>query len=218
LVQILVIAKWQLTQNYSKMAGLTYRQLQKGDDLLPAAETYKELLMRPEWRHRRIEILDRDKHICTECNMYSTLNYSGAAFTSKLTGRFPNGAPYYQLVQTKILVSLHIHHKYYVLTRSPWEYESNALLCLCQGCHTKEHEKTIVPVFLNEKAKLAEDSPEEYLVCPKCGGSGYLHEFNYHMAGMCFGCNGYCFVRKISPSKDISYIGSIDRFFPDRER
>lgn len=184
------------------MASFTYRPLQRGDDLLPAAESYKELLLRPQWKQKRIEILDRDKHVCTKCNRYSTLNYSGASFTAKLIGNFPNGTPYYILVQTNNLVSLHVHHKYYVLSRSPWNYENDALICLCQNCHDQEHEKVIVPVFLDENAKLANDSPDEYLVCPKCGGSGHLTEYNYHMAGVCFGCNGYCFVRKINPPND----------------
>ena len=39
--------------------------------------------------------------------------------------------------------NLHVHHKYYVSNRLPWEYPDTALITLCNICHSKEHLKTI---------------------------------------------------------------------------
>uniref|UniRef100_A0A7C4TQ53 HNH domain-containing protein n=1 Tax=candidate division WWE3 bacterium TaxID=2053526 RepID=A0A7C4TQ53_UNCKA len=200
------------------MAGFRYRPLQAEDELFPFASTYKELLLHPEWRKRRVGILLRDKYVCTECKIFETLNCNSAAFTAKMLGSYPDHSPIYKLIQTSKPVRIHIHHRYYVLTKNSWEYEDDALVCLCQDCHTNEHEKYFIPVFRNEMAKKANDLPDEYLVCPRCGGSGFLSEYNYYMEGVCFGCNGYCFVRKITAPKQAQKVGSIDRFFPDRER
>lgn len=34
---------------------------------------------------------------------------------------------------------LHAHHKRYIKGRKPWEYESDLLECLCDGCHDVVH-------------------------------------------------------------------------------
>ena len=31
--------------------------------------------------------------------------------------------------------TLHVHHKYYVQDRKPWEYPNFALMTVCKGCH-----------------------------------------------------------------------------------
>lgn len=35
--------------------------------------------------------------------------------------------------------TLHVHHRYYVKGRLPWQYPNFALQCLCSGCHNGEH-------------------------------------------------------------------------------
>lgn len=36
---------------------------------------------------------------------------------------------------------LHVHHKYYVRGRSPWEYDDEALATLCEPCHLAVQER-----------------------------------------------------------------------------
>lgn len=37
--------------------------------------------------------------------------------------------------------TLHVHHKYYILNREPWEYPDNLLITLCENCHKHEEEE-----------------------------------------------------------------------------
>lgn len=32
--------------------------------------------------------------------------------------------------------TLNVHHRYYISGRNPWNYESDTLITLCEGCHT----------------------------------------------------------------------------------
>lgn len=34
--------------------------------------------------------------------------------------------------------TLHIHHRYYIKNREPWEYPMDALVTLCKDCHKEE--------------------------------------------------------------------------------
>ena len=36
--------------------------------------------------------------------------------------------------------TLHVHHKFYVKGREPWEYEATDLVALCEDCHEFEHD------------------------------------------------------------------------------
>lgn len=38
--------------------------------------------------------------------------------------------------------TLHVHHLYYVRARKPWEYDDDALVCLCESCHALVTEQT----------------------------------------------------------------------------
>lgn len=50
---------------------------------------------------------------------------------------------------------LHVHHKWYVSGRKPWEYSGKAYVTLCGVCHSSEHEiestarELIAAVFLH---------------------------------------------------------------------
>ena len=38
-------------------------------------------------------------------------------------------------------MQLHVHHLLYRKGCEPWDYEPEALLCLCEKCHAERHEK-----------------------------------------------------------------------------
>ena len=35
--------------------------------------------------------------------------------------------------------TLHVHHKYYISKRKPWEYDDDCFNLLCEDCHTTTH-------------------------------------------------------------------------------
>jgi hypothetical protein len=37
--------------------------------------------------------------------------------------------------------TLHVHHRYYVSKREPWNYPDFAYVCLCAKCHKEEQEQ-----------------------------------------------------------------------------
>lgn len=80
---------------------------------------------------------------------------------------------------------LHIHHKYYIMDKTAWEYEDHALITLCAVCHDKLHENQTIPVFNNEMDVLT-----DYHYCLRCHGKGVFPKFTHVEAGICFRCNG----------------------------
>jgi 5-methylcytosine-specific restriction endonuclease McrA len=84
-------------------------------------------------------------------------------------------------------IILHVHHKYYINYRLAWEYSNDALITLCQTCHQDLHNKTQIPVYINEQML----EQLHLTKCPKCNGSGYLNEYDYYLNGICFNCDGY---------------------------
>lgn len=90
-----------------------------------------------------------------------------------------------KLQSTDRFSDLNIHHKYYIENRKAWEYNDDALITLCENCHRVEHETNSVSV-LDENGQILY-TPE---ICDRCGGSGYLPEFNHCRNGICFKCGG----------------------------
>lgn len=82
--------------------------------------------------------------------------------------------------------TLHIHHKYYIKGRNPWEYENDALVTLCADCHQKRHQTTNIPMFSSTKELLKSNLP----ICDRCQGRGYIPQYYYHCEGICFKCFG----------------------------
>ena len=82
--------------------------------------------------------------------------------------------------------TLHIHHKYYIKGRNPWEYENDALVTLCADCHQKKHQTTNIPMFSSTKELLKSNLP----ICDRCQGRGYIPQYYYHCEGICFKCFG----------------------------
>ena len=83
------------------------------------------------------------------------------------------------------LKGLNIHHTYYTKECKPWEYENDSLVTLCEDCHKKRHENTGIPLYDQEKRFISNLIP-----CDRCGGSGYLPQYNHVEHGICFKCNG----------------------------
>lgn len=81
---------------------------------------------------------------------------------------------------------LHIHHKYYIKDRNPWEYENEALVTLCADCHQKRHNTTNIPLYSSEKELLTSNLP----MCSRCQGRGYIPQYHYYCEGICFKCFG----------------------------
>ena len=81
---------------------------------------------------------------------------------------------------------LHIHHKYYIKDRNPWEYENDALVTLCAECHQKRHNTTNIPLYSAEKELLIANLP----MCNRCQGRGYIPQYHYYCEGICFKCFG----------------------------
>jgi 5-methylcytosine-specific restriction endonuclease McrA len=80
--------------------------------------------------------------------------------------------------------NLHIHHKYYIKDKLPWEYNTDALQTLCWSCHEELHKNVKIPIYLNNEVC-------GYLTpCLRCFGAGQFPEFNYIQSGVCFRCNG----------------------------
>ena len=83
------------------------------------------------------------------------------------------------------LKGLNIHHTYYTRECKPWEYENDSLVTLCEDCHKKRHENTRIPLYDQEKRLISNLIP-----CDRCGGSGYLPQYNHIEHGICFKCYG----------------------------
>lgn len=89
-------------------------------------------------------------------------------------------------IKTDNPIILHVHHKYYIKGKLPWEYADESLITLCQNCHQKVHDETEIPEYINEKMLEVSDLNK----CIKCNGSGYIKTYHYYKNGICFRCNG----------------------------
>jgi hypothetical protein len=69
--------------------------------------SYGEMLKDPRWQRKRLEILERDGWKCQ----------TQACGTTTVT--------------------LHVHHRRYERGLSPWEYDGNDLVTLCEDCHAE---------------------------------------------------------------------------------
>lgn len=82
--------------------------------------SYGQLLLRPEWKRKRLRILARDNYTCQFC---------GATDRSKL--------------------QVHHRQYHYVVRldtfRMPWQYPDKCLITICKSCHDKGHSQYKVP-------------------------------------------------------------------------
>ena len=77
-------------------------------------QAYNELLQRPEWKRKRMEILNRDGHRCKNCGNDKNLQIHHRQYIKySRTGK-------------------------HVL---PWNYEGRLLVTLCHSCHELGHQQ-----------------------------------------------------------------------------
>lgn len=85
----------------------------------------------------------------------------------------------------ELFKGLNIHHMYYIKGNKPWEYEDSALITLCEECHKKRHMSA--PVAIRDSNMII----TKFLsTCDRCGGSGYLPQYEHFQHGICFRCGG----------------------------
>lgn len=180
---------------------LYYEPIEDLDAEYQSISKYAELLNKPQWQKRRNEVLEKDGRKCTKCRSISTIKLWGQPVRgAQILGRTENNSFVIEPIFSKKHISLHVHHILYVIERNPWDYNNDELITLCFDCHMKEHEEVIIPVYLREVDLHIAASPN-IISCPKCGGEGYLPEYHYFKAGVCFGCQGKCFVKiKLLPA------------------
>ncbi len=192
--------------------SLLQLQKEKGSSLL----TYAEKLSTLEWKKFRTEILNRDNSVCTCCGKKEFipdeldsfrdrteqeksefLEKTKKEFLNSKTGkewmRVIGGLPKFGIPMIKKenykepdSVILHVHHKYYIKGKNPWEYNSEALITVCSKCHSKIHKNEEILVYENENL----ENPKVAEKCLRCSGTGYLGQFHYVMNGVCFKCHG----------------------------
>jgi hypothetical protein len=80
---------------------------------------------------------------------------------------------------------MEVHHTYYQVNLSPWEYEDSSLITVCRKCHKRIHMKENIP-FLDRDGTPIANTPN----CGKCGGSGYIPIYRHIQDGICFKCWG----------------------------
>lgn len=79
---------------------------------------YNDLLIKPQWKRKRGQILNRDQFQCCNCGSNEKLQVHHRQYhKNKRTG---------------------IHVK-------PWQYENHLLITLCDTCHTIGHQLYKVP-------------------------------------------------------------------------
>ncbi|WP_035694866.1 hypothetical protein [Flavobacterium soli] len=159
--------------------------------------TYGEKLLTTEWKAKRNKILLRDGEKCCECKaphkrvegkgIREQTNEEKDVYWKKISQlQLPNFITKERIIYPKVNVILHVHHKYYILNKLPWEYENNALITLCDLCHKKIHETQIIPIYLDE----SKSTILELNLCNNCNGIGYLSQYKYYQNGICFKCYG----------------------------
>ena len=141
------------------------------------------------------------KSACIDGKDYSTYPMAVLKFDEELTDKYflyiddksvnltyKNIAFFVHLSHYQFIYDgLNVHHNYYVSGKKPWEYDDDALLTLCADCHKKRHEREAIPVYKSLLERVVDGYCE---VCDKCGGSGYLPQYNYYEHGICFKCRG----------------------------
>lgn len=143
---------------------------------------YELLLSTNEWQNKRDEILERDNYACTKCGKSWTCSFfhNGQLLHMHLSNIVLGGFTF----DSKPYI-LHIHHKYYVIGRLPWEYKNDELQTLCNWCHEELHTTQGIVVLDGSLGPVTRLTP-----CTRCGGKGWFPEFTHIEEGICFRCFG----------------------------
>jgi 5-methylcytosine-specific restriction endonuclease McrA len=197
------------------MDEISYLTLVKNKNEIGEPITYSDKLLTHEWKTKRELIINRDKKTCTNCKSVQTTKNYGTyerpntpeeqeeyikqvndlyresvldifkPFKGNLFPDIIKNVPLGTQIVEKPTI-LHVHHKYYINDKLPWEYSNDALITLCQICHQDVHDNTEIPVYLDNEMT----TRLKLTKCSRCNGSGYLKEYHYHQNGICFRCNG----------------------------
>lgn len=161
--------------------------------------SYSDLLFTVEWKNKRDGILQRDGHRCTKCRKEKTWKHFDeesrkifhlwfSAEKPKLVkredGTYEEGdLP--EIMGTDKAHYMHVHHRYYILNRLPWEYDDEALITLCNWCHWELHKNEEVDVLYEDGLTKAKLNP-----CIRCNGAGWFPEHSHVQGDTCFRCRG----------------------------
>lgn len=116
--------KFKSNSSYSRFKkngdDITESSLESIEYDIPAHGTYNYLLFKPEWRARRLEIIERDKGKCVICSQEEKLQVHHRQY-------------HFVVIENKF--------------KMPWEYADNLLITLCETCHKRGHNKFKVPTI-----------------------------------------------------------------------
>ncbi len=192
---------------------INYNQLVKrksGDKI-----TYQELLITQEWQTKRKDIISRDCNKCQICNNEATESIKGkhyrklsedeikaykgkniireteikrefeAILNRKIDGPFIKCAIPVSILTDRPIIP-HVHHRYYIQGKLPWEYEPECFVTVCQDCHFNIHKEQDLPVYQDEERTIK----LRLTTCDRCYGAGIFPEYSHIQNGVCFLCNG----------------------------
>jgi hypothetical protein len=178
---------------------------------------YYELLTCDFWRMKRLQIIHRDKKTCKKCGKVGFDDYMPKVIYTKYGKPETIFVPFnyvekeiieqvgfhgsiiefpdIKIVEEVVIspVFMHVHHKYYMLTKYPWEYADESFVTVCSGCHHEIHENEVIPVYASEY-----DKDNSHLTpCLRCNGQRIFEQYHYIQNGICFRCGGAGFVELI---------------------
>lgn len=175
---------------------------------------YGEFLLTEEWKQKRTLILDCNDRYCERCGISperKLWHSDGNLFPYKQKDIIPIkgniitvfGLPYCSTFENNWL---EVHHKYYLLDANyqwkfPWDYETQDLQCLCNWCHVAVHHQNKGHLVFIEAIDGSIKLVDNLTPCQKCDGKGWIPEYSYHLAGICFDCNGDRFVELMKRSR-----------------
>lgn len=110
----------------------------------------------------------------------------------------------------------HVHHTFYIKNELPWIIEENALVTLCQKCHTNRHMVDEIPIYTILGGQKIDFSGFK-TICNRCSGSGYLPEFKHVEGGICFKCKGDTLNYKIFEEPLAAVNNIIDKGYEDKK-
>ncbi|MHA8088010.1 hypothetical protein [Aquirufa sp. Wall-65K1] len=154
--------------------------------------TYSQLLSTTEWNLRRNQILNRDRHYCSNCGKSKSFFYENELYCYDKNQLLEFELDGNLIFADKVIVDdksryLQIHHNYYVLGTLPWNYDDNALITFCNWCHWEFHQNESVPIYSRQEYEYV---ILEYHPCKRCNGAGVFPEYKHVQSGTCFRCNG----------------------------
>ena len=157
---------------------------------------YSDLLMQPEWKILRKKILEKKNYTCNCCKKRAT--YYNFDYHEKRARYFyaqDDSEVFEKEKQEQVI--LHIHHKYYINKRLPWQYIKTCFEVLCKHCHFNFHKENEVPYLIEQNNTLIQVN--NMTACTRCCGAGHLPQYHYYHNGICFKCMGAKYNELIQP-------------------